>query len=82
MQSATVHGNGNVDIEQERSANACHVAAGVLQSLGEALGPQNEDSDTFLRWASELQTHVRHLRARSPSSDEHQEPASSLRLVQ
>lgn len=55
--------------QRERSANACHVAAGVLQSLGEALGDENEDAETFLLWASELQTHVRHLRARSTASD-------------
>lgn len=58
------HGQGSDD-ETERSANACHVLAGVAQSLGEALGPGNEDSEAFLRWATELQTHVRHLRARS-----------------
>lgn len=52
------------DIELERSANACHVLAGVAQSLGEALGPDNADADAFLRWATELQTHVSHLRAR------------------
>ena len=51
------------DVERERSANACHVAASVLRSLGESLGPANEDAPVFLLWATQLDRRERLLRA-------------------
>lgn len=52
----------DTEAERERSANACHVLAGVAQSLGEALGPCNDHSKHMLEWASQLQSHVHDLR--------------------
>lgn len=57
------------DLERERSADAGMIAAGLLESLGIALGPQNEDSETYLEWASDLATYASHLRARSGTGD-------------
>lgn len=64
--------------EAARSANACHVLAGVAQSLGEALGPENDHADSFLLWATQLQSHVRHLR--DPQAGQ-EVPAEHLRVV-
>jgi hypothetical protein len=52
------------DAERLKSADACRVAAGVMQSLGEALGPHNDHSAAFLEWASRLASQERRLRAK------------------
>lgn len=64
--------------ERERSANACVLASDFMESLGTVLGPDNEDSETFLLWATDLRTHADHLRARSASVG----APASLRVVQ
>lgn len=73
----------SADKERERSANACYVLASVAQSLGESLGPENDHAGEFLIWASQLQSHVRHLRDPHPGDPQagRGAPVAHLRAV-
>jgi hypothetical protein len=66
------------DAEQERSANACDIAAAVLQELGEKLGPQNDHGPWFLDWARRLQRQSQSLRGKAEEAS----GPPALRVVQ